>query len=820
MKHLLPILLCLFSTNTYCQPCSNPGQTAQTAFPVCGNTTFVQNNVPACQGIPTPGGCSLSNSNPYFYKFTVVTSGTLGFLITPFNSFSDYDFVLFNVTNATSVTDIYSNPSLLKTANVSPFSGPTGCTIAGTNISCSGGPFNQLQPVLTGEKYILIVVNFAGGATGYTLNFTGGTASISESLPIDFVNANANCANNKVGIKLNRTVKCNSIAANGTDFNLSASAGVTILSAASPTCAAGEFSTDSIVLNLSAPLAPNTYMVSIQNGTDGNTLLGICDEPMTVGKTITFTTQPPQLPPTFLQVNTVACAVSKVKFQLSKPILCSSIALNGSDFEITGPSNISITSATFVCNGNPAITSEIELNTAAPITVGGTYILNAKNGTDNNTTIDVCGLSQAVGNNINFTIANVVNANFNFNIGFGCIKDTVFFNHSGNGVTNWEWDFGDPASGILNTSNAQNPTHIYTSFGQKTVTLTVSNNTCSNTLLRTINLDNDISSGFTITPKDSVCLNTPLIFTSTATGNNLVYAWNFGNQQNSALQNPPAINYAQAGNYEVIYKITNNYNCSLIVKKPITILPLPSANYMVSSNKICETTSVVFNLQNANTNIQYDWNFGDGIINNSALNPIHIYAAEGNYLSSVTASTKFCGTDKKDIPIDVLALPRVSLGDDITLCPLKRIRLSAGTNTLFKYLWSTGEVLQAIEFSALQSQKIKIKITNDICVAEDSIFIKVLPSCTIYVPNAFSPNGDGKNDVFKVLNADLAKEFSLEVFNRYGEKIFVSNNALLGWNGTIKGSDANAGTYVWVLRYMDTTYNLQRMLNGTIVLIR
>ncbi len=820
MKYLLPILLFLFSINAYCQPCSNPGQTAQTAFPVCGNTIFTQNNVPSCQGIPTPGGCSLSNSNPYFYKFTIVTAGTLGFLITPFSLASDYDFVLFNVTNALSVTDIYSNPTLFKTANVSPSPGPTGCTIAGTSLSCASGPFNQLQPVLAGQKYILIVVNFSGGATGYTLNFTGGTASISESLPIDFANANANCANNKITLKLNRTIKCNSIAANGSDFNLSPATGVSILSASSPACAVGEFSTDSIVLNLSAPLPANTYTVTTQTGTDGNTLLGICNEQMPVGKTVNFITQPPQVPPRFLQISPVACAASKIIFTLSKPVLCSSIDLNGSSFEVSGPSNITITSATFVCTGNPATTSLIELNTAAPITVGGTYNVKAKNGTDNNTIIDVCGLSQPLVDNINFDISNVVNANFTFNIGFGCIKDTVFFNHPGNGVTSWAWDFGDPASGILNTSNVQNPSHIYTSFGQKTVTLTVSNNTCTSTLPRTVNLDNEITSGFTIAPKDSVCLNTPLLFTSTATGNNLTHNWDFGNLQNATLQNPPAVTYAQAGNYEVVYTITNNYNCSLIVKKPITILPLPSANFTVSSNKICETKSVAFSLQTVQNNIQYEWNFGDGNTNNTSLNPTYTYATVGTYTSSVTASTKLCGTDKKDITINVLALPKLELGDDVTLCPLKRITLTAGTNPLFKYLWSTGEVQQTIEFGGLQSQKIKVAVANDICIAEDSLFIKVLPSCTIYVPNAFSPNGDGRNDVFKVLNADLIKEFSLEVFNRYGEKVFVSNNAWQGWDGTIKESKANAGTYVWVLRYRDVNLNMQKMLNGSILLLR
>jgi hypothetical protein len=76
----------LLNVTVLAQPCVNPGQTAATAFPVCGSTLFTQTNVPPCAGIATPSpSCSFTNSNPYFYKFTVVTSGTLGFLITPVN---------------------------------------------------------------------------------------------------------------------------------------------------------------------------------------------------------------------------------------------------------------------------------------------------------------------------------------------------------------------------------------------------------------------------------------------------------------------------------------------------------------------------------------------------------------------------------------------------------------------------------------------------------------------------------------------------------------------------------------------------------------
>jgi gliding motility-associated-like protein len=817
MKYCFSILFLFLVTALSAQPCSNPGQTVQTAFPVCGSTVFTQLNVPACTGIPT--GCTVSNNNCYFYKFTVITSGTLGFLITPINSGYDYDFQLFNVTNAPSPTAIYTS-NLLKTGNVSAASGNTGCTASGLNVICgSGSPFNQLQNVFAGEKYILQVENFSSGAAGYTLNFTGGTASITENLPIDFATATTNCSNDKIIIKLNRPIRCNSIATNGSDFILSPPS-FAIQSAAAVACSNGQFSTDSIVLNLSGILPINTYTITVQNGSDGNTLLGFCDEQMAIGKNITFNTQTPTTAPQFLQVFPVGCTSDKIKFQLSKPVLCDSVAANGSDFEITGPSNITITAATVVCTGTPFITSEIELTLTQPISVGGTYSLKAKNGTDNNTMVDLCGLKQPLNDQINFTIVNAVDANFTYNIDFGCVKDTVFFNHPGVGVTSWSWNFDDPASGVLNTSVAQNPTHIFSSFGVKNVSLTVSNGNCIQTITKTINLDNEITSNFTISPKDSICLNTPMVFTSTATGNNLTHNWSFGNSQTASVQNPLPVIYAQLGTYTVLYKISNNFNCSITVQKSVTILPIPLADFTLSTDKICEQQSIVFTPTNINSFNKYTWNFGDGSTNNTLLNPSHTYIAEGNLMTSLVVDNLFCGTATKQIPIKVIAYPKVDLGNDLLVCTSKIITLVAGTNNTTQYLWTTAQTTPSITFNAQQTQTIKVTVTNDICISQDSVFIKVLPSCKLYVPNVFTPNADGANDIFKVLNADAVKEFNLKVYNRYGEKVFVSNNPLLGWDGTAKSKAASPGAYVWLLHYKDATTNTQLILKGTVLLIR
>src|SRR5947207_2580719 len=101
---LLIFLFMLRASPALCQACITLGQTPATAFPVCGTDTFSQNSVPVCGGITIPGPCNgvdqitLADLNPYWYRFTCFTTGTLGFTIAPANLGDDYDWQLFDIT--------------------------------------------------------------------------------------------------------------------------------------------------------------------------------------------------------------------------------------------------------------------------------------------------------------------------------------------------------------------------------------------------------------------------------------------------------------------------------------------------------------------------------------------------------------------------------------------------------------------------------------------------------------------------------------------------------------------------------------------------
>ena len=171
------------------QTCTTLGQNPSTAFPVCGTTTFSQSIVPYCGGNAIIGKCGndgLSDTNPFWYKFTCFAPGTLGFTITPDDLADDYDWQLFDITGR-DPNDIYTDASLFVTCNWSGNPGVTGASSAGSSlVNCAGvsyPTFSSMASLQLNHEYLLLVshfTKFTPSQKGYTLSFGGGTASITD----------------------------------------------------------------------------------------------------------------------------------------------------------------------------------------------------------------------------------------------------------------------------------------------------------------------------------------------------------------------------------------------------------------------------------------------------------------------------------------------------------------------------------------------------------------------------------------------------------------------------------------------------------------
>src|SRR5258706_9522500 len=142
-KQVISIIIIIFlAENLAAQTCVNIGQTPESAFPVCGNEAFSQTNVPICGtlNVPVPcfDGASYQNKNPFWYKFTCYTTGTIGFVITPSDANDDYDWQLFDATGH-NPSDVFTVPNLFVSCNWSGEAGGKSLSPTGNSGGVGGG---------------------------------------------------------------------------------------------------------------------------------------------------------------------------------------------------------------------------------------------------------------------------------------------------------------------------------------------------------------------------------------------------------------------------------------------------------------------------------------------------------------------------------------------------------------------------------------------------------------------------------------------------------------------------------------------------------
>ncbi len=558
------------------QVCTTLGQTPSTAFPVCGITTFHQSNVPICSTteIFVPGctgdNALYANKNPFFYKFTCYVSGTLGFLITPIAANQDYDWQLWDITGH-EPNDIFTDHSLVVTGNWSATYGPTGASASGVNyIQCASQPdenkptFAQMPNLIAGHQYLLMISHWTDDQSGYDLSFGGGTAVITDPNLPHTLTAKPDCDGTKVTIKLNKKIKCNSLSADGSEFTLSPAI-TTVIGAAPDSCSFG-FDFDEVTLTLASPVTNGTYDIIIKKGSDGNTLLDNCDNSIAEGERVTFLYAVPQ--PIFADsIGRTACTVDSVRIYFPKKILCNSISANGSDFSVAGPTPVTVISAAGNCVNNK--TEYITVKFSAPIYTKGTYLLTLKAGDDGSVVIDECG-QETPTQTLPFTTADTVSAVFQYQMLFGCLKDTLLFSHDGaHDVNSWNWIFNGGAP-----ITTQTHLIVFPAASTNNIQLTVSNGTCTDTASATVTLDNEVKASFTT--DDVICPEDRLSVTNTSTGHIDAWRWNYDVVGSSTLKDPPPFLFPTL-NKEAYYTVklvvyNATLGCSDSARKTLTVL--------------------------------------------------------------------------------------------------------------------------------------------------------------------------------------------------------------------------------------------------------
>jgi gliding motility-associated-like protein len=295
---------------------------------------------------------------------------------------------------------------------------------------------------------------------------------------------------------------------------------------------------------------------------------------------------------------------------------------------------------------------------------------------------------------------------------------------------------------------------------------------------------------------------------STISSGNMQYQWSLGDGTVSTEDSISHI-YAAPGNYTIALHASATGGCVSDTTIPVVVKPGVDPEF--SSKNICTDLPLpVINNSNApgaNT-VNYLWNFGNGD-GSGIKNPVYSYPLAGNYTITLSASTPEC-PDLKIRSQDIVVTaptPATRYPDHPAIInypePLEARPIGVTA------LWSPAIYLNNIRsykptFRSFVDQQYTIKLTTDVgCVTFDTVLVKVYKKIEIHVPTAFTPNGDGLNDVLKPLLFGFEKVNYFRVFDRWGKELFESHDDLHGWDGTFKGAPLDIQTVIWIIDAVD-----------------
>lgn len=549
-------------------------------------------------------------------------------------------------------------------------------------------------------------------------------------------------------------------------------------------------------------LVGETYVLLINN--HANTLLGYTLN--FSGTAVIYDT----LPPSPVALDSFTCdPPSSLHLTLSEPIKCASIAADGSDFYILGASSVNVTGASSTNCTAGYFTTDIDIQLAAPITVNGDYVLHFK--LDDiyfNILLDICENELSYLDSVPFRVA-LADAEFSYVIHKTCSGDSVIFTDLsvGDTVNAWVWDFDNG-----NTSTLQNPSMFYPNTGTFTVSLAITDTLgCFNKDSVTISTYFEPPvSAFDVSP-GPYCAEIPVTFTNNSTGQSIIYQWFFGNGGQTNLENP-VFAFGSGGLFNVDLIVTDTIGCKDTSTVVLDIAPALIADFSISPTALCAGDTITLKDGSLGIPTSYEW-IGNGITGDTTTQVQVVYPS-GTYEFTLIIDNPFCNPDSVTKSIEVSDYPIVYLGPDTDICIDETIMLTAANPGMY-YLWSTDELTQTITVSKVP-QVVWVLVDNNGCVRTDTI--EIGNACPWFIPNAFTPNGDGLNDIFKPIT-DGNQEFTFTIFNRWGQLVFQTSNPNDGWDGTYEGQEEEMGVYVYELRTVFTNGRV-KTAQGNVTLIR
>lgn len=327
----------------------------------------------------------------------------------------------------------------------------------------------------------------------------------------------------------------------------------------------------------------------------------------------------------------------------------------------------------------------------------------------------------------------------------------------------------------------------------------------------------------------NVCLNEAASFlpsVSIPSGSPIInYQWNFGDGLSSQLMEPLHM-YNYSGIFQVELIVTDSAGCSDTSIAPIEVYALPSAFFSVDSSA-CPPLTLQLSDQSTGAST-WNWMVTGGF-SSSSQTALFTFTQPGLYDVTLVVTNAFGCADTMQVndSIEVYPVPL----SDFTASPLIALEWNplvsfenqASGNITWSWDLGDGTSSQDLHVDHLYSDtghyEVCLFVENEFgCVDTSCQTVWIKPDWTFYVPNAFTPNNDGKNEVFQAFASNISA-FEMIIFNRWGEVIYTSNDISLGWDGSHQGEKVKQDVYVWQISFKDYD-GRKRVERGHVTLIR
>ncbi len=362
---------------------------------------------------------------------------------------------------------------------------------------------------------------------------------------------------------------------------------------------------------------------------------------------------------------------------------------------------------------------------------------------------------------------------------------------------------------------------------------------CGDTAFINVNIYPDLEADFSF--DYDTCVAGPITFTDLSTseiGPNGItdWFWNFDlGQQGTSTDPSPVHMFNSPGNIPVSLTITDLNGCEDTETQIIPWFPAPPILIIQPSNfDGCVPMEVFFNNLSIPIDSTYDiiWNFGDGTTSDE-VSPTHIYTEPGVYDISLQVTSPIGCFIEDAWPNWIIARPSpiadfMYAPDEVTSFDPNVTFTDLSFEPSFWFWDFDGDGFSTDQnplftFPDTGRQEVTLIVTHQSgCMDTTVQIIDVIPRVTYFMPNAFTPNSDGVNDFF-IGNGVLEgmENFTLSIWNRYGELIYETNDPTSGWNGRKRntGQESPNGVYVYIVNYTGPRKN-KFELKGFSTLIR